>query len=284
MENSDIQLLASQNQKQPNQVQESGSVIQHRVFVEFDQNSRLPTKLTTLDALCQIVKDVFGASLDDQCRRVIAQNQIDMGGITVDEFDSQVPFSIMFVNGIYKSDSKSNPISIKSIVIKQNSIVTIVNGNSADAKDVIIAAYNAVLKKAGYSNKFSENCVHARAHTCLTTARLNFGISSVFSEAISDIIGATMKSDAERFKNIGAMRVDTTEAQLKNYIVVPKIESVEFSITRIDTSSGASEVCQLRISPNTKTDVDMGDYVFLSEYPEEVHNELVKAFTEALSS
>ncbi len=212
------------------------------------------------------------------------QNNVDLDNVSVEEFDSQIPFQISFENGIFKSSSKADPISIADIVIRQDSISVIVNGDSTDAQEVISGAYNAVLAQAGYSNKFSEDCVAARAHTCFTVARLNFGISSVFSEAIQTTLNATVKSDAERFKNIGSMPVGTSQEQLKNYMIVPKVKALEFSITRFDKSSGASEVCTLRIAPRTKTDVDMGDYVFISEYPEDVHNELVKAFTDALPS
>lgn len=282
MESSDIQLLASQNMKIADRDQMPGPTLEHRLFIEFHEKSRIPMTMISLGELCEVIKSVVGANLDEKCKRVIFQNNVDIDGVSVNEFESQIPFALEFENGTYKSGSKSNPIPISSLIVRQNSVSVIVNGDSGDAQEVILGVYNALQTSAGYATKFTEECVHARAHTCLTVARLNFGISSIFSKAILSALNSTLMSDAERFKNVGSMRIDTNQDQLKGYMIVPKIRAVEFDITRFDAASGNSERCILRIAPRTTSDVNDGDYVFTSEYPEDVHNELVAAFISAL--
>lgn len=261
--------------------------VKTEVRVEYNEGARIPHHLVKLLEFIEMMSQKFNMKPDERSRRIIGQLSQQLGqqleNMSVQEFNSQIPFSLTFENGLFNYSSKELPVQIERYVAESNTSLVSVLDTDEQALKVIAAIYEEACKLAGTKRVFSDDAVHAQSNGTASIATLHFGISDVLSDALNAALKDTVGSDQSLFKRVGAMRKsEKSDESLQKYRTVVRLQEVELSIQKIDLVAGYSESCRLVISPRTKSDVGLGEYLVASEYDNKTHFMLVDALQSRL--
>lgn len=259
----------------------ASSLLESSVRVEVEEKDRFPLSIISLSKFMSSIQKLTGSRIDESLARIITGNRIDVENTTVAEFDSQIPYRLRFSDGLFRTDKKPEPITVKSITIESGACRVIVSGTSEDAESVVSGVFNSLMQSAGYSKKYDESCAHAKSYATSSVVRMNFGISNALSSNLQEGLEKTVFSENPKYKKLGAMKLE--EGDLSRFMVIAKMQELVLSLIKMDKASGATQECVLAIRPRTVDDVDAGDYVVSSQYDNKIHEELVQGLKQSLT-